>query len=71
MATAGGRPRRRPSWPRALLLSLAVVVAGVALGAAGYQVERSHRIQTPQVATTNDGLLITAFPSVTSSAAWG
>jgi hypothetical protein len=54
------RPKRSPSWLRALLVSLVVVAAGVALGAAGYRVERSHRIQTPQVAKTNDGLLITA-----------
>ena len=48
---------------RALLVSLVVVAAGVALGAAGYRVERSHRIQTPQVATTSDGLRISAHSS--------
>ena len=55
-----GRPQRRPSWLRALLVSLAIVAAGAALGAAGYRVERSHWVQTPAVERTSDGWRLTA-----------
>ncbi len=55
-----GRPRRRPSWPRALLVSLVIVAAGAALGAAGYRVERSHWIRTPTVERTGDGWRLTS-----------
>jgi hypothetical protein len=57
---AGARPPRRPSWVRAALLSLAVLVAGTALGAAGYQLEQSSSVQPPDVTRTAGGWLITA-----------
>jgi len=59
---ADGRPPHRPSWLRAALWSLIIVAAGVALGGAGYRLERTHLIQLPSVARTADGLVITAQP---------
>lgn len=53
------RPRP-PSWLRALLISLAVVAAGFALGAAWYRFERAASIQPPVVTRTTDGWRISA-----------
>ena len=58
-APGSGRPQRRPSWLRALLVSLVIVAAGAALGAAGYRVERSRWIRTPTVERTSDGWRLT------------
>jgi hypothetical protein len=56
----GGRPPRRPSWLRAALYSLIVLVAGAALGGAGYSLERGRYVQTPAVEKTADGWSLTA-----------
>jgi hypothetical protein len=53
-------PPRRPSWLCALLVSLVIVAAGAALGAAGYRVERSHWVRTPTVERTSDGWRLTS-----------
>ncbi len=57
-AAASG-PLRRPSWFRAALVSLAIVIAGAALGGAGYRFERAHSIQPPAIARTGAGWTIT------------
>lgn len=49
------RPPRRPSWLRAVLLSLAIVAAGTALGAAVYHYERTYLVQAPEMSRTDDG----------------
>lgn len=55
-ASAGGdRPPRRPSWLRALLVSLLVVCAGSALGAAGYHYEQTYAVRAPEMVRTDDG----------------
>ena len=64
-APPAGRPQRRPSWLRALLVSLVIVAAGAALGAAGYRVERSRWVRTPTVERTSDGWRLTS-PTATS-----
>ena len=51
----GARPARRPSWLRALLLSLVILAAGTALGAAGYHWERTYLVQAPEMLRTEDG----------------
>ena len=56
----GGRPPRRPSWLRAALYSLIVLVAGAALGAAGYSYEHGRFVQTATVERTADGWSLTA-----------
>ena len=56
---AGARPPRRPSWLRAALLSLIVIVAGGALGAAGYRLERTYSIRPPAIARAGEGWTIT------------
>jgi len=56
---AGARPRRRPSWLRAALFSLIVVVVGGALGAAGYRLERTYSVRLPAIVRTGDGWTIT------------
>jgi hypothetical protein len=61
-AAGSGRPARRPSWLRAALWSLVVLAAGVALGGAGYRLERSHFVKPPVVERTADGLRLTAPP---------
>jgi hypothetical protein len=53
-------PARRPSWLRALLISVAVLAAGAALGAGAYHYERSASIQPPAVEKTGDGWVVTA-----------
>jgi hypothetical protein len=58
-ADAGG-PARRPSWLRALLVSVAVLAAGAALGAAAYHYERSASVQPPTVERAGDGWVVTA-----------
>jgi hypothetical protein len=57
---AGGRPPRRPSWLRAALWSLVVLIAGVALGAAGYHAERSAGFAMPVAERTDTGWLLSA-----------
>ena len=57
---AGVEPPRRPSWLRAVVLSLVVLAAGSALGIAWYRVERSASIQPPLVERTADGWKVTA-----------
>ncbi len=52
---ASARPPRSPSWLRALLLSLVVLAAGSALGAAGYHLERAYYVQAPEMTKTSDG----------------
>ena len=55
-APAGGeRLPRRPSWLRALLVSLLVIAAGSALGAAGYHYERTYVVRAPEMVRTSDG----------------
>ena len=54
-ARGGPRPARRPSWLRALLLSLVILAAGTALGAAGYHWERTYLVQAPEMLRTEDG----------------
>jgi hypothetical protein len=61
-ATGGTRPTRRPSWLRAAFWSLVVLVAGAALGGAGYRFERSNAIQLPEATRTADGWRLTAHP---------
>ena len=56
---AGSRPSRRPSWLRLALVSLVIIAAGAALGAAGYRYERTHSIQPPAIERTGDGWTIT------------
>jgi hypothetical protein len=56
----GGRPPRRPTWLRAALYSLIVLLAGAALGGAGYSLERGRYVQTPTVQKTADGWSLTA-----------
>jgi hypothetical protein len=56
---AGARPRRRPSWLRAALISLAVVAAGAVLGGVLYRLERTHSIQPPAMERAGDGWTIT------------
>ena len=56
----GGRPPRRPSWLRAALSSLIVLVAGAALGGAGYSLERGRYVQTPTAEKTDGGWSLTA-----------
>jgi hypothetical protein len=60
---AGARPARRPSWPRAALLSLVVLTAGAAMGAAGYHVERTYSVRPPQATRTAGGWRIEAARS--------
>jgi len=55
----GARPPRRPSWLRAALFSLIIVVAGGALGAAGYRLERTFNVRPPAIEKTADGWTIT------------
>jgi hypothetical protein len=55
-----GHAPRRPSWLRAALFSLIVLVAGAALGGAGYSLERGRFIRTPAVEKTADGWRLTA-----------
>ena len=57
---AGEKPPRRPSWLRAVVLSLVVLAAGSALGAVWYHLERSASIQPPAVERTADGWRVTA-----------
>ena len=59
-SSARGRPARRPSWLRALLVSFAVLAVGAALGTAAYRYERSASIQPPSVERTADGWVVTA-----------
>ena len=61
-ADAIDRPPRRPSWLRALLLSLVVLAAGSALGAAGYHLERTYYVQAPEMMKTGDGWRIAGRP---------
>jgi hypothetical protein len=56
---ADARPPRRPSWLRAALLSLIVIVAGGALGAAGYRLDRSYSIKPPAITRSTHGWTIT------------
>ncbi len=56
---AASRPLRRPSWFRAALISLAIVIAGAALGGAGYRFERAHSIRPPEIERTGAGWTIT------------
>jgi hypothetical protein len=56
----GARPPRRPSWVRALLLSLVVLAAGALVGVAGYRYEISASVEPPQLEQTARGWLITA-----------
>jgi hypothetical protein len=58
--SADGRRPSRPSWLRAALWSLVVLVAGGALGAAGYSAERSAGFPMPVAERTGDGWLIDA-----------
>ena len=58
-AAADGRPARRPSWLRAALYSLIVLLAGAALGGAGYSYERGRFVQTPTVEKQADGWTLT------------
>jgi hypothetical protein len=61
--TAGdGRPARRPSWLRAALWSLVILAAGVALGGAGYRLERTYFAKPPVVERTGDGVRLIAQP---------
>jgi hypothetical protein len=57
---ADGHPKRRPSWLRAVLWSLVVLIAGVALGAAGYHAERSAGFAMPIAERTDTGWLLSA-----------
>jgi len=54
-APAAGSAPRRPSRLRALLVSLAVLAVGAALGAGGFAFEQSHVSWRPQVSRTGDG----------------
>ncbi len=57
-AVASGGPgaaQRRPSWLRAFLASLLVLVAGTTLGAAGVRIERASSIHPPAVTETSAG----------------
>ena len=55
-APAGGERRpRRPSWLRAVLVSLIVIAVGIALGAAGYHYERTYVVRAPKLLRTEDG----------------
>jgi hypothetical protein len=58
-AGAGSRPPRRPSWLRAAVVSLVILAAGVALGAAGYHLERTYSVQPPAIERTHAGWIIT------------
>lgn len=58
--TGGGGRTRRPSWLRALLVSLVIIASGAACGAAAYRLERSLGVQPPTVEQTADGWRITA-----------
>ncbi len=55
-----GPAPRRPSWLRAAIWSLVVLAAGVALGGAGYRLERSYLIKLPEATRTADGWRLTA-----------
>ena len=57
---AGSRPPRRPSWLRAAIISLAVVIGGGALGGLWYRSERAYSIQPPAIERTSDGWTITS-----------
>ena len=59
-AAPGDHRPRRPSWLRAALWSLVVLVAGSALGAAGYRAERAYSIQLPAVTRAGEDLRIAA-----------
>jgi hypothetical protein len=59
-AADGDHQVRRPSWLRAAIWSLVVLAAGVALGGAGYRLERSYSIQLPQATRTDAGWRLTA-----------
>ena len=54
-----GRPQRRPSWVRALLYSLIVLIAGSTLGAAGFRLEREYSLRLPKVARVATGWRVT------------
>jgi hypothetical protein len=58
-AVGDGRPARRPSWLRALLVSLIILAAGSALGTAGYHYERTYLVRAPEMTRTADGWRIT------------
>jgi hypothetical protein len=58
----GSRPPRRPSWLRAALISLVIILAGGALGAAGYRLERTYSVQPSAIEKTTDGWTITGQP---------
>jgi hypothetical protein len=60
LSDARSRAARRPSWLRALLVSVAVLAAGAALGGAAYHYERSASIQPPSIEKTADGWIVTA-----------
>jgi hypothetical protein len=58
----GSRPPRRPSWLRAAIISLVIILAGGALGAAGYRLERTYSVQPSAIEKTTDGWTITGQP---------
>ena len=64
-AAAGGeaesRPPRRPSWLRAALVSLVIIAAGAALGAAGYGFEHASSVHPPSIEKTAAGWIITGL----------
>lgn len=56
----GGRALRRPSWLRAALVSLAVLAAGAALGAAAHRAEHAAFVRTATAESTGEGWRLTS-----------
>jgi len=52
---SGAPPENHPSWVRALLVSVVVLLVGAALGVAGYVLEQSRATWRPQVAVVDGG----------------
>jgi hypothetical protein len=55
----GTRRPRRPSWLRALLISLAIIAVGSAFGGVLYRLERTYSVQPPIIERIGGGWLIT------------
>ncbi len=61
-ASSDARPGRRPSWLRAGLITLLVLLAGAVLGTAWFRMERAYSLRPPAVAETTDGWRVTGSP---------
>ncbi len=57
-----GRPRSRPSWLRAGLVSILVLLVGAVLGTAWFRMERAYSLRPPAVAETTDGWRVIGGP---------